>query len=326
MRLSELQSKINRIAPTGDIEISPTQVADPLSGEVGYQVDNFSEVIDTLSPLTGFSWFSVDEATFSALENEYASKASPVVLTQTHFTHYQNLVNRLNQARDLARVSDVLSLAVEEQDPYSVYFKVPENVSTPDQFSEWHERMAQVLKIVAGGGRGTFKLSGTEQGSIWFGWLTDLDTYLLMASVLKIIYKAVRYRNDNPVDDASLEALVKVFRPETAEEDIPEAVRKLRQEQYQSNTEKDIKEQQEALQVHFEARGVTVSVSAVGRGVNVLMPEVLDNGQEVRLSWKRPKYIKGSDEELDIALGEVDIPSLSQSPKQLPQGEERDNE
>lgn len=326
MRLSELLSKINQITPNGDIEINFTQVPYPLNGDMGYQVDNFREVIDTLSPLAGFSWFNVDESTIRALENEYANQVSPVVLTQSHFTHYQNLVKRLNQARDLNRISDVLGLAVEDQDPYSVYFKVPENVSTPDQFSEWHERMAQVLKIVASGGRGTFKISGTEQGSIWVGWLTDPDTYLLMASVLKIIYKAVRYRNDNPVDDASLEALIKVFRPETAEEDIPEAVRKLRQEQHQSNTEKDIKEQQEALQVHYEARGVTVSVSAVGRGVSVLMPEVLDNGQEVRLSWKRPKYIKGSDKELDIALGEVEIPSLSQSPKQLPQGEERDNE
>lgn len=326
MRLSELLSKINQIAPKGDIEIRYTQVPNPLSADMGYQVENFSEVLDTLSPLAGFSWLNVDESTIRALENEYANKVSPVILTQTHFAHYQNLVKRLNQARDMNRVSDVLSLAVEEQDPYSVYFKVPDNVSTPDQFSAWHERMAQVLKIVAGGGRGTFKISGTEQGSIWLGWLTDLDTYLLMASVLKIIYKAVRYRNDNPVDDASLEAFIKVFRPETAEEDIPEAVRKLRQEQYQSNTEKDIKEQQDALQVHFEARGVTVSVSAVGRAVNALMPEVLDNGQEVRLSWTRPKYIKGSDEELDIALSEVDIPSLSQPSKQLSQAEERDNE
>lgn len=326
MRLSEIKSKIDNIAPGGVIEIAYQRVTLPLSGGYGYEVQDFSEILDTLSPLAKFSWFNADESTITALKAEYTGISSSVTLTEAHFNAFQNVIAQINQTQDLVRVSDVLSLAVDEQDPYSVFFKVPDNVITPDQFSEWQNRISDVLKIVAAGGNATFKFAGTEQGSSWFGWLADPTTYLLLVSVIKVAFKSVRYLKDNPVDDVSVEALIKTFQSEITEDEMPDAVKKFREQQRQKITEDGIKEQQDALSLYFKSQGVTVSVSAVGRGVNALLPEIIDNGQEVSLAWTRPEYISDSDEGLDIDLSEVDTSSLGQPNMQLSQPEEHSDE
>ena len=289
-------------------------------------MQDFSEILDTLSPLAKFSWFNADESTITALKAEYTGISSSVTLTEAHFNAFQNVIAQINQTQDLVRVSDVLSLAVDEQDPYSVFFKVPDNVTTPDQFSEWQNRMSDVLKIVAAGGGSTFKFAGTEQGSSWFGWVADPTTYLLLVSVLKAVLNCVRYLKDNPIDDVSAEALIKTLQPETTADEMPGEVKKFREQQRQNITEAEIKEQQDALNVYFKSEGVTVSVSAVGRGVNALLPEIIDNGQEVSLAWTRPKYISDSDEGLDIDLSEVDTSSLGQRNMQLSEPEEHADE
>lgn len=326
MRLSEIKSKIDNIATGGVIKIKHQRVTLPLTGGYGYEVEDFSEILDTLSPLAKFSWFNADESMITALKAEYGGISSPVTLTDTHFNAFQNMVAHINQAQDLVRVSDVLSMAVDEQNPHSVFFKVPDNVTTPEQFSDWQSRMSSVLKIVAAGGSGTFKFAGTEQGSSWFGWIADPTTYLLLVSVIKVAFKSVRYLKDNPVDDVSVEALIKTFQPEITEDEMPDAVKKFREQQRQKITEDGIKEQQDALSVYFESQGVKVSVSAVGRGVNNLLPEILDNGQEVSLAWTRPKYISDSDDGLGIDLSEVDTSSLGQPNMQLSQPEEHADE
>lgn len=335
MRLSELRSKINRIAPNGDIEIRYTQVQNPLSGDMGYQVENFGEVLDTLSPLAGFPWFSVDESTIRALENEYANKVSPVVLPQTHFTRYQSLVNQLNQARDLNRVSDVLSLAVHEQDPYSVYFRVPDNILTPEQFNDWHRRMSRILRMAASGGSGTFKFAGTEQGSDWFGWTPDPITHLILVSAIKVVCKVARLLKDRQYDDTAIEAMFKAMealnktsQSENPEVNMSEAIEEFRKQQRAAIIAKETAEQQKALTAYFETEGITASVSAVGKCADSLQMEMMDNGQEIRLSLTRPKHIKGSEEELDVDLSEIDTSSLRQPSKQLqqPEDEEGDNE
>ena len=339
MRLSELQSMINQIAPEGDIEISPTQVPDPLGGEMGYQVDNFREVIDTLSPLAGLPWFNVEEATVRALENKYANQVSPVVLPQTDFTPYQNLVNRLNQAQDLKRISDILGLAVQEQDPYSVYFRVPDNILTPGQFNDWQERMSKILIMAAAGGGGTFRLAATESGSNWIGWIADPVTYLILVSSLKVAFKVVRFLEEHRVDAITIASMFRAVykqarddarQSEDTEGNIPEPpIEEIRKEQREAITAEEIQKEQAAVSVYFHSNGIAgPSVSAIDKCAKPLIVEFIDNGQEVRLSLKRPKYIKGSEEELDVDLGEVDTSSLRQPPKQLPQpeDEERDNE
>jgi len=276
MRLGEIKQKIDRVIVPGQNILAIDSV--PLYGDQAQNIANYGILIEAIEVLVDLDWHDVEPIELEAITKEFGI-AETMTLPLADFNKLTAIVGRLNVK--LPVYYSILETAVSKQEEFTINIKLPSEIQSLEELSEFNKKLETLLKSFK---LGDFKFRGFDRGSCWYEVL--LTGALFHSYFISCLQVAQQYFKTKTAYFESAEAEINY---QAAKQSSKDLTKETFQENYLAAfLEAKVREVCAEIK---ESYGKTQEENVSGLIIATKkLVESLGDGTEFHLSFNPPKY------------------------------------